>query len=123
MGLMLITHMYFLALRDLFYNLISHVFKAALASLAKLLVRMTKNSEAVDVLKSKIRGRFEVEGGEFSEVMASDHNLIANIFLAGGDIQRAAAHLKKCVDIRKVVLGPNHRKTRETLAAISSISH
>jgi len=97
--------------------------QAALASLAKLLVRMTKTSEAVDVLKSKIRGRFEVEGGEFSEVMASDHNLIANIFLAGGDIQRAAAHLKKCVDIRKVVLGPNHRKTRETLAAISSISH
>jgi len=97
--------------------------QAALSALAKLLVRMTKTSEAVDVLKSKIRGRFEVEGGEFSEAMAADHNFIANIFLAGGDLERAVAHLKKCVDIRKVVLGPNHRKTRDTLATINSISH
>ena len=84
---------------------------------------MTKTSEAVDVLKSKIRGRFEVEGGEFSEAMAADHHLIANIFLAGGELERAQAHLKKCVDIRKIVLGPNHRKTREALATINSISH
>jgi len=97
--------------------------QAALCSLAKLLVRMTKTSEAVDVLKSKIRGRFEVEGGEFSEAMAADHHLIANIFLAGGELERAQAHLKKCVDIRKIVLGPNHRKTREALATINSISH
>jgi len=97
--------------------------QVALCSLAKLLVRMTKTSEAVDVLKTKIRGRFEVEGGEFSEAMAADHNLIANIFLAGGELDRALAHLKKCVDIRKVVLGPNHRKTRDALATINSISH
>jgi len=97
--------------------------QAALGCLAKLLVRMTKNSEAVDVLKAKIRGRFEIEGGEFSEALAADHNLIANIHLAGGDMDRATLHLKKCLDIRKIVLGPNHRKTKDTMATINSISH
>ena len=84
---------------------------------------MTKTSEAVDVLKRKIRGRFEVEGGEFSESIAADHNLIASIYLAGGELDRASAHLNKCHGIRKIVLGPNHRKTRATMATISSISH
>jgi len=106
---------------DVLFNAGHEEAQAARSSLAKLLIRMTKNSEAVEVLKTKIRGRFEIEGGEFSEAMASDHQLLGSLFIANGDMDRGSAHLKKCLDIQKMVLGPNHRKTRATMHSLSSI--
>lgn len=94
----------------------------ALNMFAKLLIRMTKTSEAVAVIKRKIRGRFEAEGGEFSEAMAADHQLLGSLHLANGDLDLATSHLKKCHEIQRIALGPNHRKTRGTASQISAIS-
>ncbi|KAH9509681.1 Tetratricopeptide repeat protein 23 [Bulinus truncatus] len=95
---------------------------------AKMLLRMDKTSEAMQILQSSLPSRCEVFG-DYSEQVADTHKLIASVHLAQGNIEKALLAYKKCYTIESLLLGKNHRKTKDTqrtmdiLLSNPSLSH
>ncbi|XP_052785685.1 tetratricopeptide repeat protein 23-like [Mya arenaria] len=81
--------------------------------LARLLVRSDRQTEAMDILKSSIPLKNEVYG-DYSENVADTHKLMASIHLAQGSIEKALRCYKRCLNIEVLVLGKNHKKTKDS---------
>ncbi|KAH3868171.1 tetratricopeptide repeat protein 23-like [Dreissena polymorpha] len=81
--------------------------------LARLLVRANRQTEAMDLLKASIPLKNEVYG-DYSESVADTYKLIASIHLAQGNIEKSLRAYKKCHNIEVLVLGKNHKKTKDT---------
>ncbi|KAK6958930.1 tetratricopeptide repeat protein 23, partial [Biomphalaria glabrata] len=80
---------------------------------AKMLLRMDKTSEAMQILQSSLPSKCEVFG-DYSEQVADTYKLIGSIYLTQGNIEKALLTYKKCHTIESLLLGKNHRKTKDT---------
>lgn len=81
--------------------------------LARLLIRTEREADALEMLKSSLPLKNEVYG-DYSENVADTHKLIASVYLAQGNIEKSLRSYKKCLNIEVLVLGKNHRKTKDT---------
>ncbi|XP_053390845.1 tetratricopeptide repeat protein 23-like [Mercenaria mercenaria] len=81
--------------------------------LARLLIRTERETDALEMLRSSLPLKNEVYG-EYSENVADTHKLIASVHLAQGNIEKALRAYKKCLNIETLVLGKNHKKTKDS---------
>lgn len=82
--------------------------------LARLLIRTDRHEEAMTILKSSINPKCQAFG-DYSEQVSDTYKLMGSVHLATGKIERALTAYKKCYGIEQLVLGKNHRKTKDTL--------
>ncbi|XP_064595975.1 LOW QUALITY PROTEIN: tetratricopeptide repeat protein 23-like [Liolophura sinensis] len=96
--------------------------------LARLYGRTDRQEEALSILRSTLPHKCEAFG-DYSEQVSDTHKLMASIHLSQGNIERALRFYKKCHNVESLVLGTNHRKTKDTqrtmdiLMASPNISH
>ncbi|KAK3721411.1 hypothetical protein RRG08_012228 [Elysia crispata] len=88
--------------------------------LAKMLVRMDKSQEAMLILRSSLPLKFEVFG-DYSEPVSDAYKLIGSINLSEGSIEKALRAYKKCHTIEVILLGKNHRKTKDTFQTMEML--
>ncbi|BFZ14069.1 hypothetical protein BsWGS_17108 [Bradybaena similaris] len=81
--------------------------------LVKLMIRTEKTREAMQILKSSLPAKCEVFG-DYSEQVSDTYKLMGSVHLAEGNIQTALQNYKKCYNIEAILLGKNHRKTKDT---------
>ncbi|ESO90959.1 hypothetical protein LOTGIDRAFT_233473 [Lottia gigantea] len=81
--------------------------------LARLLIRTDRHDEAMNILKSSINPKCEVFG-DYSESVSDTYKLMASVHLSQGNIEKALRAYKKCHNIETLVLGKNHKKTKES---------
>ncbi|KAL8559959.1 hypothetical protein ACOMHN_041430 [Nucella lapillus] len=82
--------------------------------LARLLIRTDRHEEAMTMLKSGINPKCQAFG-DYSEQVSDTYKLMGSVHLTQGNIERALRAYKKCYGIEQLVLGKNHRKTKDTL--------
>ncbi|KAK7497857.1 hypothetical protein BaRGS_00010991 [Batillaria attramentaria] len=82
--------------------------------LARLLIRTDRLEEAMTMLKSSINPKCQAFG-DYSEQVSDTYKLMGSIHLSQSNIERALRSYKKCYNIEQLVLGKNHRKTKDTL--------
>ncbi|KAK6184804.1 hypothetical protein SNE40_007188 [Patella caerulea] len=82
--------------------------------LARLLIRTDNQEEAMSILKSSINPKSEVFG-DYSESVSDTYKLMASVHLSQGNLEKALKAYKKCYGIETLVLGKNHKKTKESL--------
>ncbi|XP_070178706.1 tetratricopeptide repeat protein 23-like isoform X4 [Littorina saxatilis] len=82
--------------------------------LARLLIRTDRHEEAMTMLKSSINPKCQAFG-DYSEQVSDTYKLMGSIHLSQGSIERALRAYKKCYGIEQLVLGKNHKKTKDTL--------
>ncbi|XP_067653801.1 tetratricopeptide repeat protein 23-like isoform X1 [Haliotis asinina] len=82
--------------------------------IARLLIRTDRQDEAMTILKSSINPKSEVFG-DYSEQVSDTYKMMASVHLSQGNIEKALRSYKKCHTIETLVLGKNHRKTKDTL--------
>ncbi|RUS80519.1 hypothetical protein EGW08_011703 [Elysia chlorotica] len=88
--------------------------------LAKMMVRMDKSQEAMQILRSSLPLKSEVFG-DYSEPVSDTYKLIGSISLSEGNIEKALRAYKKCHTIEVILLGKNHRKTKDTLQTMEML--
>ena len=81
--------------------------------LARLMIRTSRTSEGIELLKSTMPDRKEVYG-ELSPQVADTWKLIGNVHLSLGESEKALRALKKCHSIECDVYGKNHKKSKDT---------
>ncbi|KAL4216790.1 TeTratriCopeptide repeat [Mactra antiquata] len=81
--------------------------------LIRLLIRTEREADALEMLRSSLTLKNEVYG-DYSEVVADTHKLMASVHLAQGSIEKSLRCYKKCLNIEVLVLGKNHKKTKDT---------
>ncbi|CAL1541919.1 unnamed protein product [Lymnaea stagnalis] len=82
--------------------------------LAKMLIRMDKMTEGLQILQSSLQNKCEIFG-DYSEPVADTYKLMGSVHLSEGNIEKALRTYKKCYTIEALLLGKNHRKTKDTL--------
>ncbi|GFR57820.1 tetratricopeptide repeat protein 23 [Elysia marginata] len=88
--------------------------------LAKMMVRMDKSQEAMQILRSSLPLKTEVFG-DYSEPVSDTYKLMGSISLSEGSIEKALRAYKKCHTIEVILLGKNHRKTKDTLQTMEML--
>uniref|UniRef100_A0A0B6Z0Z5 MalT-like TPR region domain-containing protein n=2 Tax=Arion vulgaris TaxID=1028688 RepID=A0A0B6Z0Z5_9EUPU len=81
--------------------------------LAKMMIRTNKTKEAMQILKSSLPAKCEAFG-DYSEQVSDTYKLIGSIHLSEGNIETALRNYKKCHAIENILLGRNHKKTKDT---------
>ncbi|XP_061180716.1 tetratricopeptide repeat protein 23-like [Saccostrea echinata] len=81
--------------------------------LARLYIRTDRNAEALSLLSSSVKDKCDVFG-DYSENVSDTYKMMASIYLAQGNIQKALKTYKKCHDIECLVLGKGHKKSKDT---------
>ncbi|CAG2237738.1 unnamed protein product [Mytilus edulis] len=77
--------------------------------LARLLIRTDRQEDGLDILKSTLPDKCEIYG-DYSEQVSDTHKLTASVHLS----QEILRNLSECLNIEQIVLGKNHRKTKDT---------
>ncbi|XP_046560552.1 uncharacterized protein LOC124269567 [Haliotis rubra] len=72
------------------------------------------------ILKSSINPKSEVFG-DYSEQVSDTFKMMASVHLSQGNIEKALRSYKKCHTIETLVLGKNHRKTKDTLRTMEML--
>ncbi|GFN73508.1 tetratricopeptide repeat protein 23 [Plakobranchus ocellatus] len=88
--------------------------------LAKMMVRMDKSQDAMQILRSSLPLKSEVFG-DYSEPVSDTYKLMGSISLSEGSIEKALRAYKKCHTIEVILLGKNHRKTKDTLQTMEML--
>ncbi|KAJ8417404.1 hypothetical protein AAFF_G00286310 [Aldrovandia affinis] len=60
--------------------------------------------------------------GDLSPEVANTLQLIGGVEMTQGDMRRAHKTMSKCLEIQKLLLGPQHRKTRATQQTVDMLS-
>ncbi|KAK3094663.1 hypothetical protein FSP39_004664 [Pinctada imbricata] len=81
--------------------------------LARLYIRTDRSQDALSLLRPMLKEKCEVHG-DYSEEVSDCHKMIASIYLSQGDLEKSLKAYKKCHGIETLVLGKNHRKTKDT---------
>ncbi|XP_063437790.1 tetratricopeptide repeat protein 23-like [Mytilus trossulus] len=81
--------------------------------LARLLIRTDRQEDGLDILKSTLPDKCEIYG-DYSEQVSDTHKLTASVHLSQGNLEKSLRGYKKCLNIEQIVLGKNHRKTKDT---------
>lgn len=81
--------------------------------LARLLIRTDRQEDGLELLRSTLPDKCEIYG-DYSEPVSDTHKLIASVHLSQGNLEKSLRAYKKCLNIEQIVLGKNHRKTKDT---------
>ena len=93
---------------------------SAQEELCQLFLQDRKYTEAEAKLNSLIKGKL-VKYGEISEPVADTYKTLGGLFLTQNKYELAIHNLMKSMEIYRVVLGPQNRKTRGLSKVIESI--
>jgi len=89
-------------------------------NLCQLLLQERKYKEAESMINSLLRGKLE-KYGEISESVADTYRMLGGLFLSQNKYELAMPNLTKSMEIYKVVLGVQNKKTRRISKVIESI--
>ncbi|XP_021367648.1 tetratricopeptide repeat protein 23-like [Mizuhopecten yessoensis] len=81
--------------------------------LARLLIRVDRQEEALSILRSSLPGKCEAYG-DYSEQVSDTYKLIASVHLSGGSSEKAVRAYQKCHNIECLVLGKNSKKAKDS---------
>ncbi|XP_061077133.1 tetratricopeptide repeat protein 23 [Conger conger] len=89
--------------------------------LSHLLLLIGQQENAVRIQRESLAPKRSVFG-DLSEEVADTLQLIGGVEMTQGDMRRAHKSMSKCLEIQKLLLGPQHKKTKATQRTVDMLS-
>ncbi|KAJ8252130.1 hypothetical protein COCON_G00214420 [Conger conger] len=89
--------------------------------LCHLLLLIGQQENAVRIQRESLAPKRSVFG-DLSEEVADTLQLIGGVEMTQGDMRRAHKSMSKCLEIQKLLLGPQHKKTKATQRTVDMLS-